>query len=68
MIQQPDPTPAEILERAAAIRSTWSEEEHIRRRHYDIFPAYQADGRQVELAARWHLEVSRQAKRAEGQE
>jgi hypothetical protein len=65
MIQSEDPSPAEIHERAAQIRSTWSEEEHVRRRHYDIFPAYPADGRQVERAARWHLEVRRQAERAE---
>jgi hypothetical protein len=68
MIQSEDPTPAEILERAAAIRSTWTEEEHIRRRHYDIFPSYQADGRQVEQAARWHLSIRLQAERAEARQ
>jgi len=66
MIQSEDPSPAEIHERAAQIRSQWTEEQRLSRAYCTLGTAF-GDGRQVELAARWHREVSRQAEQTERQ-
>jgi hypothetical protein len=56
-VRGPDPTPAEIAERAAAIRASWDADTEARRRGVvERFPAFEVPEIRVPLAVRLEIE------------